>query len=358
MAGHSHSHDKSNLHSHSHGSDGNIFALEKGGWSNPSIRVTLIGLIANLAMAVVKGVGGVVFNSKALLADAIHSLSDLIADFLTLGTVTFSGREVNEEFPNGYGKVETLGSLGVSGILLLAGISMGWGSISDISGIDLKFGHSHSHSHSEFGDAENEVDLNAMWLALASIGVKEWLFQSTMRVAQQTGSVVLMANAWHHRLDSLTSIVAVATIGISYLFNAPWLDPVGGLLVSIIIIKAGFEGGIQSVWELVDSSRSVDEETVEKHQEQIKQVLLDNLTTAQYKDKFELYKVILQASGPNLISDVQLLVKDSKVSTSESITVAQILEAELLKSDKKIKRIAVRFIDTDTINRLKKLKKI
>src|SRR5699024_2464593 len=90
------------------------------------IRITWAGLLVNVSMAVGKGIGGVVFHSQALLADSIHAVSDLISDFMTLATVSLSNKPPTKAFPNGYGRVETLGSLGVSTLLILAGISMGW----------------------------------------------------------------------------------------------------------------------------------------------------------------------------------------------------------------------------------------
>lgn len=130
--GHSHSHGAGSglLHHHHHSAHEPNEFLAAGTASiksNPAVRITWIGLIVNVALAVSKGIGGVVFHSQALVADAIHSVSDMLADFLTLATVNVAAKVgTPTKFPFGYGKIETIGSFTVSAILLFAGISVGW----------------------------------------------------------------------------------------------------------------------------------------------------------------------------------------------------------------------------------------
>lgn len=277
-----HSHSHSLLHSHTHGPNE---LLGKGFTTNPAVRITWIGLMVNVCMAGAKGVGGVYFHSQALIADAIHSLSDMISDFLTLATVNISLKKgTPTKFPLGYGKFESVGTFLVSGVLLFAGFTVGWSSLLQIFEYVLpaqiydyllvlqvhshshSFGaeashanHSHSHSHSHVPVAEAEVqvsrqppNINAAWLALASIGVKELLFKKTMKIAEATNSKVLVANAWHHRVDSLTAAVAFLTVTSGYLFGVMWLDAVGGVLVSLLIINAGLQTFKDSWFELMD----------------------------------------------------------------------------------------------------------
>ena len=172
-------------HSHAHGHDNTY--LTSANKHDAGVRITRIGLYVNLGMAVSKGIGGYVFNSKALLADAIHSLTDLVSDIMTLATVSWSLKPPTERFPGGYGKVESLGSLGVSGILLASGVMMGWAGVMAlcqqfIPGFEevagqlglLHLGHGHDHSHTDLGP-----NLNAAWLAAGSIAVKEWLYRAS-----------------------------------------------------------------------------------------------------------------------------------------------------------------------------------
>lgn len=276
---HSHSHDESHshshslFHSHSHSHAPNEL-LTLGTLSNPAVRITWIGLAVNVVMAASKAAGGMAFHSQALMADAIHSVLDMVADFLTLATVNVANkRGTVDRFPLGYGKIESVGTFLVSGVLLFAGFTVGWSSLLLIFEFLLPAhiydyllvlqvhshshahfdapseGHSHSHGHEVGAPVPN---INAAWLALASIGVKEVLFRKTMKVATETNSKVLVANAWHHRVDSLTAGVAFLTVTSGYLFGVSWLDAVGGLFVSMLILNAGWSTFRDSVLEILD----------------------------------------------------------------------------------------------------------
>jgi len=186
-------------------------------------------------------------------------MTDMISDIMTLATVSFALKPPTERFPNGYGKVESLGSLGVSSLLLLGGAAMGYSSILHLIGdfapaLGAYLPHVHVHEHS------HEIpSLNAAWLALASIGAKEWLYRKTMKIALQKKSSVLASNAVHHRVDSLTAIVAlVAIAGSNILPSASWLDPVGGLLVAVMVVQAGLGNTRAALEELADAG--IDEE--------------------------------------------------------------------------------------------------
>ena len=140
-------------------------------------------------MALGKFIGGYVFHSQSLIADAYHAITDLVSDFLTLGTVSWSLKPPTQRFPNGYGKVESIGSLGVSSLLFTGGILMGLNSAQVLLGQFYPEGaeliahlgilsHSHSHSHSH-GIESIGPNVNAAWLAGGSIVVKEWLYRSS-----------------------------------------------------------------------------------------------------------------------------------------------------------------------------------
>lgn len=186
-AGHSHSHSHGHGHGHHHHHD-NVY-LTSTNKNDAGVRITRIGLVANLAMAIGKFIGGYVFHSQALIADAYHALTDLVSDFLTLGTVAWSIKPPSEQFPNGYGKVESIGALGVSGLLLCGGVFMGLNAgqvllaqfYPDVaetvahSGI-LGHGHGHSHSH---GLEVLGPSIHAAWLAAGSIVIKEWLYHAS-----------------------------------------------------------------------------------------------------------------------------------------------------------------------------------
>ena len=177
-------------HSHSHHHDNTY--LTSANKKDAGVRITRIGLYVNLAMAVGKGIGGYYFHSQALVADAFHSLTDLVSDFMTLGTVSWSLKPPSSRFPSGYGKIESLGSLGVSSLLLVGGILMGLNACEVLyhqffldalaagshshGGI---FGHSHSHDAADLGP-----NVNAAWLAAGSIVIKEYLYRASKTVIQ------------------------------------------------------------------------------------------------------------------------------------------------------------------------------
>ncbi len=174
-------------HSHAHHHD-NPYLTSKNK-KDPGVRITRIGLLVNLGMAASKGVGGYVFNSQALIADAFHALTDLVSDFMTLATIAWSLKPPTDKFPNGYGKIESLGSLGVSGLLLAGGMLMAWNSgntlyahfFLDAAAAAEHALHVHSHGHGHSHAAADMIpDIKAAWLAAGTIVIKEWLYRASM----------------------------------------------------------------------------------------------------------------------------------------------------------------------------------
>lgn len=169
-------------HSHHHHHD-NTYLVSKNK-NDAGVRITRLGLFSNLGMAIAKGVGGYAFNSQAMIADAWHSLTDLASDILTLATVSWSIKPPTATFPTGFGKVESLGSLGVSGMLLFGGCFMCLNSCEilyahfflDAHAAAEAAMHSHGHSHSHGAAAPS---IHAAWLAAGTIIIKEWLYQAS-----------------------------------------------------------------------------------------------------------------------------------------------------------------------------------
>lgn len=187
-AGHGHGHSHGHGHGHHHHHHDNVYLTARNK-SDPGVRITRIGLLSNLGMAIGKGIGGYMFHSQALVADAYHALTDLVSDFMTLATVSLSLKPPTEQFPTGFGKVETLGALGVSGLLLCGGVLMGLNAVEvlvtqffpEVAHSMAEFGllgHGHSHSHSH-GHEQLGPHINAAWLAAGSIVIKEWLYQAS-----------------------------------------------------------------------------------------------------------------------------------------------------------------------------------
>ncbi|KAH3903497.1 Mmt2p SCDLUD_001137 [Saccharomycodes ludwigii] len=317
---------------------------------NPGVRITWIGLGVNVGLALGKFFGGIVFHSQALLADAVHAASDLVADFLTLISVNLSKKPPTKEYPYGFGKVETIGGLAVSSILAFAGFSIGYSSLISIVGpiiphTLLEILHIHAHSHA----VDIATNVNAAWIAAGSIAVKEWLFQCTKKIALEQNSSVLLANAWHHRVDSLTSLVALVTISSGYLFGITSLDAVGGLLVSGLVLKAGISGMASSCKELLDKALS---ETDPKYIS-VENIIRDSLTKMvsnnNSKKPYTLVNLTLLTSGPNLHANLLLEVPlqkwDNVLGIKEFEIVTDHLRNILMANVPHLKQVHVEYIE-------------
>ena len=176
-------------HSHQHHHHDNTYLISTNK-KDAGVRITRVGLYVNFCMAMGKGLGGYFLNSQSLVADAFHSLTDLVSDFLTLATVSWSLKPPSSKFPGGYGKIESLGSLGVSSLLLAGGIGLGWHSCESLYSqffLDTASSiaaHGHSHDGGVFGHSHSPADLgipnlHAAWIAGGSILIKEYLYRAS-----------------------------------------------------------------------------------------------------------------------------------------------------------------------------------
>ena len=199
-------------------------------------RVTWIGAIANLVLALVKLVAGIAGKSEALIADAAHSLSDLLSDFVVLVSLNIAKRPIDEKRPYGYGRVETVGT-GILGIILIgAGIGIFWDAITTIrSGV------------------ENAPTETAFIAAIISIASKEFMYQYTVKVGRRIHSPSVIANAWHHRSDAFSSIATAIGIAAA-MFGWPIFDPLAAIVVTGLIMKAGWSISSESFMDIIDTS--------------------------------------------------------------------------------------------------------
>ncbi|KAI1496716.1 cation efflux family-domain-containing protein [Biscogniauxia marginata] len=335
-------------HGHHHHHD-NVY-LTSQNKNDAGVRITRLGLFSNLGMAIAKGVGGYMFNSKAMVADAIHSVTDLASDILTLATISWSLKPPTDKFPTGFGKIESLGSLGVSSMLFFGGLWMGYGSLLTLYGhffLDPAsaaeiMSHAHSHSHSHGHDHGSAVpSIHAAWLAAGTVAVKEWLYHATMKVARERKSSVLASNAIHHRIDSLTGIVTLAAIlGANFMENAAWLDPIGGLLISMMVVKAGAENTLASLFELAD--RSIDDEVKASVRKQAQKVFAD---ISEGHD-IELRDVSGVKSGQNYLVDLEVAVP--KAWTVEDVReVEDKIRTRVGGKVRGVRKVRVRFLPKD-----------
>lgn len=193
-------------------------------------RATIFGSVVNVALSGVKFAAGIVGHSSAMIADAVHSLSDLISDIVVLLFVRIADKPADEDHAYGHGKYETLATVVIGLILAGAGIGI---LVDGVSKIIAFFG----------GEPMGEPNWWALGAAILSIVCKEWAFRYTIRVAGRTKSDVLVANAWHHRSDAYTSIATVAGIGGAMLLGPSMrvLDPLAAAAVSLFIIYEAWQ---------------------------------------------------------------------------------------------------------------------
>lgn len=212
-------------------------------------KATLMGSAGNAALLTFKFIAGVLGNSSAMIADAVHSLSDFVTDLLVLVFVSISAKPQDQSHDYGHGKFETIASF----LIGLALVAAATGIV--VSGV-LKF-------LAWLDGAQLEAPgWIALWAALLSIAIKELLYQYTARKGRQLDSQVMIANAWHHRSDALSSIGAALGIGLAILLGRRWtvLDPLASIVVGLMLVKVAYELLKTSINELTESSLPADTE--------------------------------------------------------------------------------------------------
>lgn len=199
------------------------------------------------------------------------------------------------------------------------------------------FEHAHHHGHSH-GGSDLGPNINAAWLAGGSILIKEWLYRATMKIAKHKRSNVLASNAYHHRVDSLTAFVALLTITASnFLSNAQWLDPVGGLIISGMIIQAGWVNTKTALYELADSG--LQDELKEKV-ESAAQASLEEQVGGDAKIK----GVQGIKSGQNVLAEVEIAAPAHwTIEKAQGVETA--LRQHVAEKVRGVRRVAVRFTD-------------
>lgn len=206
-------------------------------------RCTWVSVGVNLVLTIVQIAAGIFSKSQGLIADGIHSLSDLVADFVVLTANHHSQKDADEEHPYGHQRFETAASL-VLGLLLLA------------VGVGMLFSAVDKVQHPE---SLQQVHVLAIYVAAGALVAKELLFRYMLRVAKEVKSSMLVVNAWHARSDAASSLVVGVGIA-GNLLGYPILDPIAALVVGLMVTKMGWEFGWDALHDLMD--RSADEAEV------------------------------------------------------------------------------------------------
>lgn len=212
-------------------------------------NITVWGAVVNIALTVGKIIAGIYGRSAAMMADGIHSLSDLFSDVVVLLFTHISSKEKDRHHSFGHGKFETLATLIVSLILVTVGVNL---MSSGVKSIIAFFK----------GQALPEPGYIALAAAVVSIVAKEILYHATIRTGKKTGSTVVIANAWHHRSDALSSIGALIGISGSIILGKNWaiLDPLASCAISVAVIVVAVRMAIPSLAELLETSLPEDVE--------------------------------------------------------------------------------------------------
>lgn len=206
-------------------------------------RVTLMGSVVNVILLVFKFIAGILGGSAAMIADAVHSLSDFLTDIVVIAFVRISSKPEDEDHDYGHGKYETLATSIIGLALLMVGLYIFYNGARQIWDV-------------MHGAEIEQPGLVALIAAIVSILLKEWTYRFTVSVGKKVESQAVIANAWHHRSDALSSIGTAIGIGGAILLGKGWavLDPVAALVVSVFIVKTALGLLSTSSGELLEKS--------------------------------------------------------------------------------------------------------
>ncbi len=257
-------------------------------------NVTLVGIVVNMALASLQIIGGIFTFSQALVADGIHTLSDLASDFVVLAAAKMASKDADDDHPYGHGRFETVATviLGLS----LSGVAIG---------ITMR-------AINRLMNPENLTQPQTLALVFVALAIisKEGLYQYTSSVAKRIDSKMLEANAWHHRSDAISSLLVAAGVAGSIYLNLPWLDAVAAILVAAMIFYMGAKLIFSSTMELVDTAISAN-----KTQE-----IKSYISGIEGVD--EMHMLRTRKMGNNVLADVHLQV-NPYLSVSEGHYIAE-----------------------------------
>lgn len=220
---------------------------EKNGEEHLAVRVSFVSIVVNLVLSLMKLLTGIIASSGAMISDAVHSASDVFSTFVVIAGVKVAGKKADKEHPYGHERMECVASIILAMFLALVGVGIGASGIRKIAA----------------GSYEELVvpGMPALVAAVISIAVKEWMFWYTRAAAKKVNSGALMADAWHHRSDALSSVGSF--VGILFArIGFPVMDPIASVVISLCIVKAAYDIFKDGLDKMVD--HSCDNETEQK----------------------------------------------------------------------------------------------
>ena len=275
-------------------------------------KVTVAGIIVNIFLSVSKLIIGYFGNSQALIADGVHSFSDLATDLSIIFGVKYWLAPADKEHQYGHRKLELLVTIFIAVMLACVGIGIFTEAIFALKNNSMKV-----------------PSLIAFICALLSIISKEWLYRYTVKKANVLKSPAVKANAWHHRSDAISSLPVAIVIIIATIFpKLIWLDAIGAIVVSVFIIYPSYKIFKKAILNILDES--VDSETLAK----IEQVVL------QTKDVKEVHDIRTRKAGETFFVDMHILV-DGNISVQEGHNISEEVKINLMKSNEDILDVLV-----------------
>ncbi len=273
-------------------------------------KITIIGAFVNTCLGIIKCVGGVLFQSHALIADGLHSFSDLFIDTVVLFASKYGSQHADPSHPYGHQRIETAATFLLAQLLVATGALIAWDSLDEL-----------------WHHTQQIPTKSALPIAFLSIVANEVLFYATRRIGQSIKSELLIANAWHHRSDAASSLVVLVGILGSILgFSA--LDAIAASIVGILIIQMGVSYGWRSIKELVDTAAN------EKQIQQI-EALIQKMPGVK-----KIHQLRTRSMGGDIYVDLHVLVSPF-LSVSEGHFIAQMVHHELLKALPEVKDVTV-----------------
>ena len=275
-------------------------------------RITWIGLGTNLFLSILKFIVGFLGNSQAVIADAIHSLSDMTTDVAVLFGVKFWSAPADDNHPYGHERIETVVTIVIGIILALVAWEIGFNAISTVRDVDLE-----------------QPGKIALIGSIVSIILKEILYRWTASIGKRIKSPALMANAWHHRSDALSSIPVLLAVGAS-LINPVWafVDRIGAFIVSLFILKVARDIIKPALFELTDRGAS------QKDRDEIRQIVM------KIKGIQSVHKIRTRKLGYSFFVDLHVLV-DGEMTVRQGHEISEIVQRELIDNGPDIVDVVV-----------------
>lgn len=274
-------------------------------------KVTLVGSVLDLSLAVVKLIVGYLGQSQALIADGIHSLSDLATDAMVIVAAKHGSRDADETHPYGHARIETVATVALGVALIAVAVGIAWDAISRLF-------------HPE---ALWRPGLMALGVAFVSVISKEWIYHYTMAVARRLRSEMLKANAWHSRSDAISSIVVMVGVG-GAMLGLDYLDAVAAVGVALMIAKIGWDLSWANIHELIDAG--LEEEKVKAIRETI--IGVDGVR--------QLHMLRTRRMGGEALVDVHIQV-DPKLSVSEGHFISERVRNEVVQAMDEVQDVLV-----------------